>query len=244
MDQGLHMHDRKTVYLSLRTYNYGYLPSLEVQQCVLKGAKPTLSGLLYDLPVEYKYLEQLKDILHSNQLGPMARILHDDEVDFSRDTRGIAGALQGSACEEHEWWVQEDPRINCKEHSTDVICIKRIYTSTNIAQFKHMKLKDRTKYHICVHASGGSCNSFKVCSNGFIIDTQPPLAGNVFVGHDINSGIHSDNNSIYIYWEAFSDLEDEIEVPYASGIKEYFYAIGKLQYKLHLFHDDDHVTSH
>ena len=88
------MHDRKTVYLMVRTYNEGYVQSLVSQECDLEDAKASLAAPVYDLPMEYEDLDEIRDYLHSNQLGWLAKKLHDDEVDFSNITRGISGALQ------------------------------------------------------------------------------------------------------------------------------------------------------
>ena len=229
LEKALHMHDWKTVYLIIRAYNEGNVQSLLIHQCELEDAKPSLAAQVYDLPYGYEDLDEIKDKLHSNQLGWVSRQLHDNEVEFSKDTSGIDGALHGSACADHDWWLQEQPSINCEEEISHVSCIKKRYTKENVVEFRNVHLNHGTKYYICVHASGGLCTSFTVCSNGFIIDTTPPLPGQVFIGHGMETAVHSDNTSILVHWQGFSDLEDELTLPYASGIREYYYAIGELQ---------------
>ena len=224
------MHDRRTVYLLIRAYNDWHVQSLESVVCSLEDAKAPLAAPVYDLPLDYEGLDDLNDILHSNQLGDVAVQLHNDEVDFSNNTRGISGALQGTACDEHDWFVQEDPEVNCQKEKFHVTCKKKRYTTLNVVEFSNMKLHHGRRYFICVHAWGGSCSSspIKMCSNGFIIDTKPPLPGHIYIGHG-NQEVrgHADNTSMLIRWEGFEDIETELELPYASGIKEYYYAIGE-----------------
>ena len=220
------MHDRKTVYLMVRTYNEGYVQSLVSEECQIQDAITKLAVSVYDLPMGYEDLDAIKDLLHAHQLGWLSRQLHDDEVDFSSNLRGISGALQGTVCDDHEWWLQAHVNINCKNQETHDACLKKKQTKENIVQFRNMMLKHGTQYYICVHGSGGSCNNFKACSNGFTVDTKPPLGGQVYVGQEYHEAVHSDNTSVLIHWEGFSDLEEEIKIPYAAGIREYYYAIG------------------
>ena len=220
------MHDHRTVYLVIRTYNEDSIQSLLTQECELVEAVAPLGLPVYDLPYAYADLEGMKDLLHSNQLGAVAKRLHDDEVDFTSNTKGISGALQGTACSDHDWWLQTDTDINCKHQPTHLACLKKRYTTGNVVEFRNMMLSHRTHGFICVHGYGGDCALFKACSNGFIVDTEPPLGGRVYVG-DNHETVLSDTNSVLIHWDGFSDLEAEQEIPYAAGIKEYFYAIGK-----------------
>ena len=228
METILHMHERRTVYLLIRTYNDGYIQSRIAEECDLEDAKSPFALPVYDLPMDYEDLDAIRDLLHSNQLGWVAKKLHDAEVDFSSNTRGISGALQGTNCDDHDWWLQTDMSINCRNEDEHVACIKKRYTTDNVVQFRNMMLTHGTQYFICVHGSGGSCTLFKTCSNGFIVDTKPPIGGQVYVGQGYHKAVHSDNTSVLIHWEGFSDLEDEMKIPYAAGIKEYFYAIGKI----------------
>ena len=229
MEATLQMHTMKTVYLLVRSYNDWHVQSLESVQCKLDGAKSPLAAPVYDLPLDYRNLDTLNDILHSSQLSDIAIQLHNDEVDFSNNTRGISGALQGIDCKDYEWFVQENPDVNCRTNKDHTSCIKPRYTNKNVVEFRNMFLKDGHHYFICVHASNGSCSSLpmKMCSNGFIVDTLPPIPGNVYVGHDIVSKGHPDNTSMLIRWDGFKDTVDEV-APYSSGIKEYFFAIGKI----------------
>ena len=223
------MHDQRTVYLFVRSYNDWHVQSLESVQCDVEDAKAPLSPPVYDLPLDYEDLDALNDILHSNQLGDVAIQLHNDEVDFTKNTRGISGALQGTDCKDHEWFVQEDPDVNCRTNKYHAACKKRRYTTGNVVEFRNMNLKHGHQYFICVYASNGNCSPapMKMCSNGFIVDTQPPLPGHVYVGHGTESTGHPDNTSVLIRWDGFEDIEAELDIPYVSGIKEYFYAIGK-----------------
>ena len=87
-----------------------------------------------------------------------------------------------------------------------------------------MVLDHAVQYFICAYLSQ-ECDSLKVCSNGFIVDTKPPVPGVVSVGYD-DKHVQTDNTSLFIHWQGFVDIEDELVLPYAHGIKEYSYGIG------------------
>ena len=232
------MHGEKTVYLLVRAYNDWHVQSLETVQCELDENTVPLAALVYDLPVDYPDLDALNDILHSKNVGDLAKQLHNDEVDFSNNTRGISGALHGTDCKDHEWFLQDDPEVNCRTNRHNLACKKRRYTSGNVVEFRNMHLQHAHRYFICVHASNGSCSAAPMimCSNGFVVDTQPPIPGQVYIGHGAESLGHPDNTSVLIRWDGFTDVETELEIPYVSGIKEYFYAVGKYWINVHFLH--------
>ena len=62
------------------------------------------------------------------------------------------------------------------------------------------------------------------CSDGFIIDTTPPLAGSVHVG--IGS-IQHDDTQLEIHWDDFRDLEEiGADITHETGIARYILEIG------------------
>ena len=219
----LQIHDRQTVLLAIRTENNGLVETQVYKEARMEDMVTPLAAQLYDLPLDYDNLEELNEKLHSNQLGDSAKKLHDDEINFSNNTRGITGAVQGTVCENYNWWIQTDVRTNCNNEPEDDACIRKRTGTKNVMEFRNMALEDSVHYFICVHGYGGSCVSMKVCSNGFIIDTRPPLPGVVIVPATL-----SDSTSFLLQWEGFQDIEAELELPYASGIKEYFYGIGTI----------------
>ena len=222
MKAALQIHDYKLVYLVVRTFDVRFIQSVAYQQAEIQEVLTKMTAVVYDLPMNYKDLDSLKDILQSSQLGTVSQQLHNDDVDFTNITQGISGALQGTSCAEHHWWIQLDVSVNCKDESFHIMCIQEKISTDNIIKFANMKFLPSSEYFICVHANGGKCNPLKVCSNGFIIDTTPPLPGNVYVVNGL-----SDTTAMLINWEGFQDIETEISIPYSDGIKEYLYAIGK-----------------
>ena len=220
----LKMHDHKSVYLVVRSSTDGHTQSTAYQESVIEDTLPKLSASVYDLPFDYEDLGSLNDYLHSSQLSKVAKQLHNDEVDFSNNTKGISGALQGTSCIDHEWWVQVDVSANCKTDPASSACLRKKYSSNNVVQFGNMRLQHATQYFVCVHASGGSCNQLRVCSNGFIIDIMPPLPGQVSTP---NGQVLSDNTSVLVYWEGFQDIEIEVPLVNLQGIKEYQYGLGE-----------------
>ena len=220
----LHMHDHKPVFLVVRSSADGHVQSTGHQKCEMKDTLPKLSALVYDLPPNYEHLDELNDLLHGNQLGKVAQRLHDDEVDFSSDTRRITGAVQGITCSDHQWWVQLDPNTNCRNDPSSSACVREKYSGTNVIRFASIGFEYANRYFLCVYTSGSSCGQTKVCSNGFIIDTKPPLPGQVSTE---NGQVLSDNTSVLIYWQGFQDIETEIELGDRQGIKEYYYGLGQ-----------------
>ena len=169
-------------------------------------------------------MEELKDILHSENIGDIALQLVKDEVEFLPDTTAIAAALQGIECQHYIWYLQTGEALNCEENGISDVCIKRRETGSPVVQFRNVRFKHGVKYTSCAYTT--NCGYEQICSNGFIVDTHPPLPGQVYVGHD-ESYLQTDSTSIFIHWEGFQDLETETTLPYANGIKEYSYGIGE-----------------
>ena len=47
-----------------------------------------------------------------------------------------------------------------------------------------LNLVDGQRYFICISALGnGQLGAVSECSNGIVVDTRPPVAGNVMIGH-------------------------------------------------------------
>ena len=61
-------------------------------------------------------------------------------------------------------------------------CLTKKLTTDNVVEWKRLGLNANEQYFICVQPMGGLCEYFHVCSNGFIIDTHPPVAGEVIIG--------------------------------------------------------------
>ena len=218
------MHGHKSVSFVVCSTSEGHVQSTVYQKCEIEVTSPRLSATVYDLPLDYEDLDSLKDYLHSTELGKVAQQLHNDEVAYSNNTNGISGALQGTSCTDHEWWVQEDVSANCKNDPAASACLRKKYSSNNIVRFGNMRLQHATQYFVCVHASGGTCNQLRACSNGFIIDIMLPLPGQVSTP---NGQVLSDNSSVLVYWEGFQDIEIEVPLVNLQGIKEYQYGFGE-----------------
>ncbi len=65
----------------------------------------------------------------------------------------------------------------------------------------------------------------QVCSNGFIVDTQPPVGGQVWP----ESGqVLADHTGALISWQGFHDIEADMALSGGRmGIKEYYYGLGE-----------------
>ena len=79
-------------------------------------------------------------------------------------------------------------------------------------------------YFTCIFHARSDCIFYKYCSNGFSIDTEPPIAGQVYV----ENNVQADKSTIAGHWSHFLDITEYNRYStHQSGIKEYFYSIGK-----------------
>ena len=60
---------------------------------------------VFDILLGYN-LDPLNKLLHSENLGISTAILHNADVDFTNETRGIAGAVHGTYCSLYAWALQ------------------------------------------------------------------------------------------------------------------------------------------
>ena len=91
----------------------------------------------------------------------------------------------------------------------------------------------RSRYFICADAmqvtlvkpkSTETLEDEHSCSDGFIIDTTPPLVGSVQIG---SGSIQHDNTQLEIHWDGFRDLDElGAEITHESGISQYVIEIG------------------
>lgn len=80
-------------------------------------------------------------------------------------------------------------------------------------------------YYICVNISTNP--SISQCSNGFIIDQDPPSKGVIDIKTKKN-GYITDDSRVDIHWHGFKDDNKFRNLGYPSSIEFYEIAIGKI----------------
>ena len=70
--------------------------------------------------------------------------------------------------------------VTCEERG-DVHCLSVKETDEHVVRFTLQSFQEGINYTVCVLAQG-KCSPFKACSNGFLIDLHPPIAGHVELG--------------------------------------------------------------
>ena len=94
-----------SMHFLLRCMNDAGVVSMHAQPLALNDLEP-ISGLqVFDLSLDFD-LTMLDDYLTSSNLGNVTRLLHDADVDFTSDARGIAAAVSGIECDQYSWSLQ------------------------------------------------------------------------------------------------------------------------------------------
>ncbi|KAI0242789.1 hypothetical protein LSAT2_011095 [Lamellibrachia satsuma] len=106
----------------------------------------------------------------------------------------------------------------------------------NFVNVHGLSLNEGQRYHICILANATDLQFEKFtqhleqnseCSNGIVVDTTPPIAGQVWIGsHQKHWRFQIDRSQLNIYWSSFVDVETYGHSSHHSGILKYAYAIG------------------
>ncbi|XP_071082513.1 uncharacterized protein [Haliotis cracherodii] len=90
-------------------------------------------------------------------------------------------------------------------------------------------------YYVCVHADARTVENEKwtedlpevnSCSDGVTVDVTPPSGGRVFLGGLTSPTFQTSTSEMVVYWDGFTDVEEEGSSPHPSGIAYYEVALG------------------
>ncbi|KAL3843250.1 hypothetical protein ACJMK2_021192 [Sinanodonta woodiana] len=102
-------------------------------------------------------------------------------------------------------------------------------------KFNDTKLEHGKRYVICIHTNRTVIKHEKweedipetsACSDGITVDLTPPKPGRVWLGVHIGTRYQGSKSDITVNWESFEDVEELGHSVHASGIKEYYLALG------------------
>ena len=95
-------------------------------------------------------------------------------------------------------------------------------------KFTRSTLHAGVKYFICLQTTEPHCTALRSCSNGFVVDTQPPSPGSVYIGNPGDTGVqYAVDQFLHVSWSACSDGAAGEETGYVYGIAGYNVAIGE-----------------
>ena len=112
--------------------------------------------------------------------------------------------------------------VRCIEDNECIV--SKVETGGLIEFSSRLPLKPNTLYFTCVNVTKDP--SLSQCSNGFMIDLDPPSKGKVIV-QSTKSGFITDDNHIFIHWLGFVDNDLSKKLAYPSSIKHFEVAVGR-----------------
>ncbi|CAH1242631.1 Hypp6913 [Branchiostoma lanceolatum] len=121
--------------------------------------------------------------------------------------------------------------FRCDEPET----LKCGQTKDNFVNVRGLDLQNGQRYFVCVFAEETmlefekfqqAAEEVSVCSNGVVVDKEPPVPGEVHVGLG-NENYQTSKTELPIVWESFRDVEVHGNTGHQhSGVMKYEYAIG------------------
>ena len=97
-------------------------------------------------------------------------------------------------------------------------------TVENSVKFTLLRLESGHKYFICARTLG-SCEAMTSCSNGFVVDLEPPMKGYVEVTTMRGLTVPVDSH-VRVTWHDFYDDSPQDVTGYVTGVKGYEVALG------------------
>ncbi|XP_078658227.1 uncharacterized protein LOC144903711 [Branchiostoma floridae x Branchiostoma belcheri] len=170
------------------------------------------------------------------------------DEDFTRSRDTLAAAWPSLRHGDYYWKVLSAESIECwsfhrqeneiNYHSfrcDEPETLRCGQTKDNFVNVQGLELQNGQRYFVCVFAEETTLEFEKfqhvaeevsVCSNGVVVDTEPPVAGEVHAGWG-NQNYQTSTTELPIVWESFRDVEVHGNTGHQhSGVMKYEYAIG------------------
>ena len=190
--------------------------------------------VIYDIDASDLNLERAFHLVKSRYLDKDSmKFIHSKELNFATSDTLIGGVLTNTANRNVSWYLMTNrslPRETCDE-----MCVSNLQTVGGVVNFRKVYLQNRQQYYICARVQASEVDrefstekldSFSGCSNGFVVDDDPPEPGSVTItGH--NDGFVTEPTSLTVAWKGFTDIEQYVNIPSRSGIAGYAFALGK-----------------
>ncbi|XP_041349360.1 LOW QUALITY PROTEIN: uncharacterized protein LOC121368688 [Gigantopelta aegis] len=191
--------------------------------------------ILYDIDSNDVNFERALTLIKSQYLDKDSmNFVHRKEINFATSDMLIGGVLTNTANRNVSWYLMTNNYLP-QDCSSDKTCISNLQTVGGVVNFRKIYLQNRKLYYICAHVQASKVkrefstqklDSFAGCSNGFVVDDEPPESGNVIIIGQ-NNGFVTDGSALTITWNSFTDVEKYVNIPFESGIAGYAFALGK-----------------
>ncbi|XP_072048762.1 uncharacterized protein [Amphiura filiformis] len=163
--------------------------------------------------------------------------------DYTPSSSTISAVWSSLRNEQYTWAVIEDTqsfdyaglRILPNDPCEHPMALKCGETEDNFINIKDLNLSHGKRYIVCIHGVTTTIkhekwtenvDTISACSDGVVVDTTPPLAGNVWIGWNSDNRYQISTSEVVVQWDSFVDVEEYARSPHHSGIKHYEIAIG------------------
>lgn len=162
-------------------------------------------------------------------------------MDFGTAGTNVVGAMLYASERNISWYLMTDNSVPVAcELSKDCIVSKE--TNSGFVSFESSLTMLNKFYYICARSNTTFVerelyteilHEIKTCSNGFVLDSQPPVPGKVEIRN--KNGFITSLNNIYLSWNGFKDNINATKLGYVSDIQSYSYGIGMKVYNIFVF---------
>ncbi|XP_052788806.1 uncharacterized protein LOC128223569 [Mya arenaria] len=225
---------------SLKTNTYGCIRAFstagnEMTSCAKTNVSNTNTDrTIFDFELTSNAWKHVLEIKHSSNVGEQYEILQNNELDFANGKSAVVGVMLYADQRNLTWYLVTTstlpPSGDCDKSSQ---CQNSLTTGNGYATFDITHLMQNIRYYICAFAdesivereySTEHLSSIQECSDGFVVDREPPSAGNVLIEN--TNGFVANLRSIKIYWKGFADNVHSSMMGYDRDIDYYMLAIG------------------
>lgn len=181
-------------------------------------------GVVYDLDARSEFFSALDAYKYTRNIGNKLKELHTNEINYRAQFFRPGAFIIGLGKTINVWCISKSARVpmRCEE---DDSCLELKRETGGLVKFSSkLPMEYNTMYYICVNITSNVSSS--QCSNGFIIDRDPPSKGEVYIKTKKN-GYITDDSRLDIHWHGFTDDNKFRNLGYPSSIQFYEIAIGK-----------------
>ena len=196
------------------------------------------SYTIYDVDTNDVNFERSSDMVKGNRKPNKAndrdniKFRLTKDINFATSDTIIGGFLTNIADRNVTWYLMTNKSLPL-DCISDQSCVSRLETVGGVVNFRKVYLQNRQQYYICAQVQASEVDrefstekmdSFSGCSNGFVVDDDPPEPGSVTITGHID-GFVTEPTALTVAWNGFMDVEKYVDIP--SGIAGYTFALGR-----------------
>ena len=191
--------------------------------------------VLYEMNSELFHHNKIDSLISSKSIGSKLTLVHKSEADFVLPSTPLAGVILGENERRITWYLMKKPHCPIVTCDDDLECIKTVESSGGLGFLHKTHLHKNTKYYICAFSNktvvkreyfSETLEEIDTCGNGFVVDSDPPIAGQVTLVSNSHVFLTS-NKSVRVVWDKFRDIEKFRKTEYQTGIASYHVSLGK-----------------